>query len=416
MPTFDSPGAGLSRGIRTGAAILDARKGRELEADKQQQEEATAALKRIEDAAAKAQEMAVENVSTLSTHAASAAEKGATPEQLEQMRRAAQAAAMTYGEFLEESKAFAEKSGIDPNLIPSGRDFVEQQLALYDAAVSSASIEDTSDDFETLSPEDVAELGFPDGAIVQRGPDNKITLTFDPTQDKSLSAFKEKVDALTPFVGEEMAVGIAGGRFAVSTNPITNESVVLDKATGEVVGEVKTPAVPTETPPVVTPGTDPTEAVGGAGFLKNAANIVTDAIGQGAAFEDTQQATTALNVIQQQTKLTLQVVIKGRPAKDIREGLKKLTVTPNSIFQGEARAKSSLEGTKRMIDNEIVRMENMLDTELSPKDRGDITNNLSSLKEISRSHQDLIDAFDEEEEVDPELEELLNKHAPKDDT
>ncbi len=230
---------------------------------------------------------------------------------------------------------------------------------------------------------------------MQRDSEGKLTFFFDPSENPSTK--QEQFEFLKRSGGDitdEMAAGIVGGRFVVLADPVTREGGVFDKATGERITAAPTAPTPSPTPGVVTPDTDPTTAVGAGGFLRNAVNIVTDSIGAGQFFEDTQQATTALNVIQQQTKLLLQSVVPGRPAKDIREGLEKLTVTPNSLFKGEVGAKSALEGTKRLIDNEIARMQNMLQTTLSPTDRATLEANLGPLQEMSRSHQDLIDGFD----------------------
>lgn len=410
MANFAPPAFG--RAFVSADAAKAAKEKRKSDKEEKEDKKKEEAAKKVADSLEKGRINTEAGVKGFIDVAIQQIESGATPEQIEPSRKVVGQIIDSYVGRIAQLQGMAVQQGQDPSQFDELIQFGQQQKQLFEEAVNAAQLkrEDTGEDFETLPPEEVANLGFPEGAVIQRGPDNKVTLTFDPSED--LSAFSEKVEALTPFVGEESAVGIAAGRFAVSTNPITNESVVLDLSTGEIVGEVKAPPAPEPTPAVVTPGTDPTEAVGAAGFLKNAANIITDSIGQGLAFEGTQQATTALNVIQQQTKLLMQSVVPGRPAKDVREGLKLLTVTPNSIFQGEARAKSRFEGTKRWLDNEIARIENMLQTEISPQDRGTLNANLGPLKEMSRSHQDLINAFDAEEEVDPEIEALLDKFAP----
>ena len=544
MANFDSPGAGLARGLRSGLAIGDSINQRKVEADEREKAEATAAIQKVEDAAEKARESAVNNVSMIAGYARDAAAKGALPEQIEKFRQAALASAMSYGQFLEEARATAANSKIDPSAIPSGRDFVDRQMALFDAGVQSASIEDTSGDFTTLTPEqkaaagfaeddprviqagpderlspvsqptrdpasaaadqfvtlpdekavalgfptgtivqeqsngklitsfspggedskttfetlspeevveqgftpgsivqrdsngklhitfgskepegggeftllsdeEVAEAGFPVGAVVERGPNKQVTLKFDPTEDES--AIAERVALLTPFVGDEAAVGIATGRFAVSTNPITNESVVLDKATGDPVGD-PIPAPPPEVvPPIVETDVDLGAALGGEGVFKNVVNVLTDAIGAGATFEDTQASTTALNTLQQKTKLSLQAAIPGRPATDIREDILKLTVTPNSLVTGPDRAKSKFQGVVQLVDSEITRMQNMLKTPLSPEDQGALKGNISELESLKAAYSQLIESFDVEEDVDAEMEADLDFFAPEEE-
>jgi len=414
MANFRNLGSGLARGIERNASN---RQNRELkkEEDRKAQEE------KIRIAVEESRTQSLQMATTFGELGVEAKGKGATEEQMGQFRSGAQSSLMKHASVLAE---FHEK---DPNLFSDPTIFVNEHMELYDAAIANAAIEDTSDDFETVSTEELAELervsGFkaPEGALVQRGPDNKIVLSFDPTENPSVlkerrdlllaSGLDQPMGELSP---EEIANGIAGGRFRFGVNPITKE-MLLEDLSGQEIAREPLPE-PVETPPVVAPGVDPKEAVGGAGFLKNAANILTDAIGQGIAFEETQEATSALNVIQQQTKLLMQSVVPGRPAKDIRDGLKLLTLTPNSFFQGPVRAKSTLEATQRWLDNEIVRIENMLDTPLSPTDRSTLLSNIGPLQEMSRSHQDLIDAFgSEEEETDPAIKAALDEFAPEDD-
>ena len=403
MPNFSKPNVtgAIAAGFQIGSGIKD----RESAEDEKKKQETLDAFQRIEDAAKISREMAITNVATLSGHAGEAAGKGATPEQLNEMRKAAQAIATDYAGFLEEARAFAKESGtIDPNIIPSGKAFVDQQMSIFDAAVQSASIQDESQQVVTLSPEEIKELSpeLPEGSIVQRAADGKITLTFNPSDDPS--TLQEEFDFLTEGAGIDPAIasGIVAQLYAVTYDPITREAFVMNKATGERVGDVPPPVEPTEAPPVVPEDIDPASATGVSGFGANILNTITDAIGQGAVAEDNLEATTAMNVVQQQTKLLMQAVVPGRPAKDIREGLALLTVTPNSIFQGEARAKSRMEATKRWLDTEIARMETMLAGKVSPTDQSTLSGNLGPLQEMSKSYETLIAAFGEEE-LDPEI-------------
>ena len=415
MANFDSPGAGLSRGLRAGFAISGARKDRELEANKQKQEEAEAALQRINDAGDEAREMAVNNVSTLATHAGEAAAKGAAPEQLQKIRQAAFASAMTYGNFLEESKAFAEQSGnIDSSIIPSGKDFVDQQMSLYDAEVQSSSI----DDFEILSPEAIAkeipQLENTDAIVQRNKATGKIELLFPSGGSESTIA--ERIRLLTPLMGEERATLVATTAAVVVTDPVTGISGVINKGTGDQIGPtIEPPAAPAEETTVIPDDIKTSAATGVKGIVINVANTVRDAFGMGLQDPEAQDATDALTTIQTLTSLHLLQEISGRDTDGLRKRLDKLTVTPNSFFQGEERSKNRLQDTQQVLQGEIDRMENQLKTEIDPATRIKLQNNIPQIKRLRDAYGTLVTGFDieeEEVEVDVEGERLLDKHAP----
>ena len=409
MGRFDSAGAGAARGIRAGFAIGEAKKSRESDEQKERD-------KRFKAANDELLEASEEGVTFFGDLAVSAAEKGASEEQQLEFRNGAQASAMGYAGFLKEQRRKLEELGEDPSAVPDPVAYVERQMARFDARAAEASIEDTSEDFETLSPEETAKLGFPEGAIVQRGPDNKVTLTFDPTDDESVTA--ERIRLLEPFVGEERAVGIATNRFVVSTNAITNESVVLDIATGEPVGEKLEPLPEADVPSIIPEDIDTNVATGIPGAVKNAVNLIKDAVGAGVQFPKAQEATEALNSIQVLTTTKLQAAVPGRPSVFLLEQFKGLTVTPNSIFQGEDRSKTRLEQTRRLLDGEIQRMEQeVLPLELDPKTRVETQLNLSMMKRLRDAYDGLLKGFDEDEDsdIDPEIKKLLDKHAPEDE-
>ncbi|KKK73063.1 hypothetical protein LCGC14_2897600, partial [marine sediment metagenome] len=342
---------------------------------------------------------------------------GAKPEQIESTRTVVGQIVDSYVGRIAQLQGFAVEQGQDPSQFDELMQFGEQQKQLFEESVSAAQLqrEDTSEDFETVPPEEVAKLGFPEGAIVQRGPDNQVSLTFDPST--SLSAFQEKVDALTPFVGEEFAVGIAAGRFAVSTNPITNESVVLDKATGEQVGEVKPTPEPTAETPIIPTDIKTSAATGVKGIVINIANTLRDAFGMGLQDPEAQDATDALTTIQTLTSLHLLQEISGRDTDGLRKRLDKLTVAPNSFFQGEERSKNRIEDTQQVLQGEIDRMNNQLKTEIDPATRIKLQNNIPQIERLRDAYASLLAGFDkeeEEEEIDPAVKAALDEFAPID--
>ena len=117
-----------------------------------------------------------------------AVEKGADPAEFAQ---AHQQILDSYLGRIAQLKGMAVQEGKDPSLLDDFERFGEEQKTLFDTAISSASIEDTSENFETLSVEELAELErvsgakLPEGALVQRSPDGEVSLAFDPTENPS---------------------------------------------------------------------------------------------------------------------------------------------------------------------------------------------------------------------------------------
>ena len=418
MPNF--PSGGAARGLKAGLAIRESRKNRESDAQQKRAE----SFKTAND---EARELAVANVTQFTEFAAQALEKDPSVP-LDDFRKGAQSAAMAYGQNLELYRRQAQELGEDPSVIPSGRDFVDQQMALFDAAVQSASIEDTSDDFETVSVEELAELErvsgakLPEGALVQRSADGEINLAFDPTENPSTTEERRRVllesgldRPMGELSAEEIANGIAGGRFSFGVNPITKEMFIKD-LTGQEIARAPIETAPKEEVPVIPTGIATGSATGVKGIVTNVANTLRDAFGMGLQDPEAQDATDALTTIQTLTSLHLLQEISGRDTDGLRKRLDRLTVSPNSIFQGKERARNRLEDTQQVLQGEIDRMENQLKTEIDPATRIKLQNNIPQIKRLRDAYDSLVKGFDaEEEEVDEELEDLLNKHAPEEE-
>ena len=131
MGRFDSVGAGLSRGVSAGAAIGFAakdRKAAEQEAQNKSFKEAADALKlESENGVKEAGEALVEAIA-----------EGASPEQQAPFRELAVASAVRYGNFLQEQRLRLEQMGEDPNVVPDPTEYVERQLAFFDARAGVA--------------------------------------------------------------------------------------------------------------------------------------------------------------------------------------------------------------------------------------------------------------------------------------
>jgi len=341
---------------------------------------------------------------------------GMSDDELGQIAKAGLSIATTFALRLEQVRGFAVEAGQDPNMFEGGRPFLEGQMQLFGVAAESGRLSSpeilgrqageqetakvaASPAIETLSSEQATEIGFPEGSIVQRDPEGGLTLTFNPSDDES--ALQQRIAALVAS-GVELphAQGIAAGRFAVSVNPISGERQVIDLNDGSVLGQIARPKPEGEVPSLIPEGIKTSAATGGAGFLRNAANIVTDAIGLGVNAPKSQEATNALESIQVLTTVHMQAAVPGRPNVFLLEMLGKFNVAPNSLLQGEDRAKSRLTQTRRIIDGEIKRMEvDVLPLELQPNVRVETQLNLTELKRLRDAYDELIKGFDDQQDV-----------------
>ena len=406
MPTFDSAGAGFSRGFRGGAAI--ALRKREMEAAKEQL---------AEENARKDREDYLASVDAMETRADEGLEEytnllvemapnfGDDDEKFQAVRAGAEATIKGVAVFRQQNRETAKNLGLDEetiSLMPDPAEFAKPRLDQLEARIANSRAAAKHDSFELVGPEDLGELGknLPEGAVLQRNSKGEVKFLFDPTDDAD--SLESRIQALVESgVERSVAAGIAAGRRVIGFDPVTREFGIFDKATGDQIGKLERPPQDADAEPVVPPGTETSAATGAGGAFRNAVNIVTDAVGGGVVAGKTQEATDALQLVQTTTKLALQVAIPGRPAKDIRDDLQKLTVTPNSLFQGEERSKSRLSQMLRFIDNNIAEKQAALDSgTLSPTDRSLLQNNVRELKQMKEAHEDLLKGFDKDEGVE----------------
>jgi hypothetical protein len=130
---FDSAGAGFSRGFAS---------GRQIKANKQaaRSEEQAAKTKQFKETLDAAREQSLDTFTQFSDLARQVAERGGTEDEIGEFRRGAQAALATYGQTLEQIRAQATNLGQDGSVVPSGQDFVNQHIGVFDAAVKAGSM------------------------------------------------------------------------------------------------------------------------------------------------------------------------------------------------------------------------------------------------------------------------------------
>ncbi len=392
---FEGLQGSVSRGATAGANVARAGQGaralrlreRELKAGRAQSR-----LNTMLDQMNKDREQSLQEAGALAAAAGEMKKNGmeGTPE-YQQTIKGVQAALMSHGARLEGVRESMIAGGLDPELVAqgaNGSDFVERNMRVF-----ASQIDAVQPEFETLTGDALQEVapGLPAGSIIQRQPNGKVEILFDPTQ--APGAINQRLGLLRQVTDEETAIKVATGALAWGFDRITREAFVKDLTEGG--GAPELPAPPPDAPPVVPPGTVTGEAVGLQGKISQIGNILSDTLGLGLSNPTAQQAESALQLVATTSILALQVAIEGRPAKDIREDLEKLTVLPNDIFRGEERALASLKQMLRFIQNDLVGKENALASgTLSPDGHKALTGNVRTLKQMEQAHEDLIAGFD----------------------
>ncbi len=401
-------GGGLSSGLRRLQDRRERKKAGEQESQQAGAEKLAESIKESEASTLERQEQIL-------AEREKAVQGGATtPEQLQSFDQAAFANLDMHAEFLEELKANGEALGVDMSAL-SGQRFLDQNTPVIQSAIDASGFQ-KEEGFEILSPEAIAreipQLENTDAIVQRNKATGKIELLFPSGGNESTIA--ERIRLLTPLMGEDRATLVATTAAVVVTDPVTGISGVINKGTGDQIGPtIEPPAAPAEETTVIPDDIKTSAATGVKGMVINVANTVRDAFGMGLQDPEAQDATDALTTIQTLTSLHLLQEISGRDTDGLRKRLDKLTVTPNSFFQGEERSKNRLQDTQQVLQGEIDRMENQLKTEIDPATKIKLQNNIPQIKRLRDAYGTLVTGFDkEEEEVDVEGERLLDKHAP----
>lgn len=397
-------------GLQTGAAIRGSSRLRKKEEDELRQAALQKRQKDIADSITQGRERTLESIKQQRELAVKIIENGGDPEDegFKKYVNSIQANATAYAKALSEMRGWAEDAQAPAEVIASIEDpraFVENQMIETQAAIDAAKAA-RSNTAKIVKPDELAAAGFPQevidaGIVVQQKPDGVMSVVFEPPDATADATEQEKaIDARVRVLvkggmPENAARLVAGGGVEVVIDPTTKEMSLVNKGTGQTLFTTRgEPGEMVDVPPVVPPGTIAEEATGLSGAAKNLSNIVADAVGANIPFKENQQATDALQQIQTTTKLALQVAIPGRPAKDIRDDLEKITVTPNSITQGDQRALSKFKQMKRFIDNNIATKQNALSAgDLAPDVVKLLTDNIRELETMQESYDDIINSF-----------------------
>ena len=157
-----------------------------------------------------------------------------------------------------------------------------------------------------------------------------------------------------------------------------------------------TPA-PEAAPSAMNPNVDYTQGTGTSGFLGVPYNMITDFFAGKLGAPETEKAVQGLINLGVRTRTLLQDAIPGRPSNYLMEQLDKLTVTPGSPFQGDARSLERLTQTRDMIRAEIQRMDRDVlgkPGTFSRKDIADTESSKSNLEAMLRDYDIVVSSFE----------------------
>ena len=177
------------------------------------------------------------------------------------------------------------------------------------------------------------------------------------------SATEAKIQRLMdadPDLDRPTAVAIADGRYVVSRDPISGTAQILDKASGQQVGQTTQAELNAyENPPkqdLIPEDLDLTKATGVGGTLRKLWNRVRDTAGMGLteSGEEAEQAIQALSNLSLQTEVALAQEVPGRPSNYLLERLRQVTVEPARLFEGPGIARERLRATTSLVDQKLA--------------------------------------------------------------
>lgn len=182
------------------------------------------------------------------------------------------------------------------------------------------------------------------------------------------------------------AIAIADGRLVTSRDPITQQAVVLDKATGQPYmggGIGAQPAMPEQdagVPPAIAGQWNPSqsqfpataaETFGLQGTIAGGINMLTDTAGLGPAFPEVQQTQADFNVLRESIMNDLSAAYDRPPTWLLKE-IRSLTPSAGNPLEGPGSAKSKLEALHRNFASELDATERSLTRTLSPTNRQEL--------------------------------------------
>lgn len=190
----------------------------------------------------------------------------------------------------------------------------------------------------------------------------------------TVSAGEQKIARLMETgIPRETAIAIADGRITSSRDPQTGRVVLLDKGTGQVIGQAPEGSeqviVEQSQPSDMFEGLDIRKGTGARGWVNKYINLVSDAIFGGQYASEAGEVREAMNVLGLETLALADTSFAGKPTNFLRERVEEaIVIKPAEISTGPDRAqkkaeaaigllKRSLEGAQRALESETSTLE-----------------------------------------------------------
>jgi hypothetical protein len=235
-------------------------------------------------------------------------------------------------------------------------------------------------------------------------------------------------------VPQNIADGLAAGRYDVNRHPINGTAQVVDKATGRIVFDgsdtsqadgaanvqppanmfSKTPigeqsgfvqggrtagAPSTRTPTSTMPAdVDYRKATGTEGFFSSIGNTIAEMFFRRLPMPEAERASQALTNLQVRTQTALQDAVPGRPSNYLLQRLDKLAVAPGALTQGPERAGERLRQTRDMIRETVDRLDNEVlanPKNFTPQQIAQARLKRSEIAAVLRDYDAVVQAFEQ---------------------
>lgn len=143
------------------------------------------------------------------------------------------------------------------------------------------------------------------------------------------------------------------------------------------------------------PDADYTEATGGRGFALNLGNTVAGMIGAPQIAPNVERATQALENLSRQTMIALSADVPGRVSNFLLEQFQGMAIQPNSLLQGEDRARERAQQTRDFVAQQLDLNREALQFELDPRTRVETQINTQRLEALLAEWDIVANSFTE---------------------
>lgn len=217
----------------------------------------------------------------------------------------------------------------------------------------------------------------------ENNPQTRQQLSGPSADPADMSAKEAQISRLmSTGIDRNTAIGIADGVLVVSRDPITGEATLVNKAglgapqisrdpSAQASTQATQPVAPDPNDPLAPPQFDNAEdAFGAEGFVKGAANTLSDAIGVGALYPEVQQTQRDFDVLSEKLVQDVAGAYDRQPPSWLLRNIEQLTPRAGNPLRGADDARTRLISLGRDLGGELTSARASLqDRTLSPKGR-----------------------------------------------